>query len=115
MFEAISGKIFPVFTAALFMLLISTSTGMAFSRKPPEPEYVSGQVLVKFHENVSSDEINRILSEQNAAILKTLGKTGIYLVTLPGDIDVYGAVEKFSSYPEIQYAEPNYRVKLLEK
>jgi len=115
MFEAISGKFSPVFTAALFMLLISTSTGMAFSRKPPEPEYVSGQVLVKFHENVSSDEINRILSEQNAAILKTLGKTGVYLVVLPDDIEVSEAVDNLTSYPEVKYAEPNYRAKPLEK
>ena len=115
MLKARSREIPHIFTAALFILLISTSTGLGFSRKPPEPEYVPGQILVKFHETVSSDEISRILLEQEATILKTLGRTGIYLVILPDDIEVYDAVEKFSSYPEVEYAEPNYRMKLLEK
>ncbi len=115
MLKARSRKIPHIFTAALFILLISTSTGLGFSRKPPVPEYKNGEVLVKFHENVSSDEINRILFEQKATILKALGRTGVYLVILPDNIEVYDAVERFSSYPEVQYAEPNYRMKLLEK
>lgn len=101
--------------AALFMLLISTSTGMGFSRKPPVPEYKNGEVLVKFHENVSEEEIRRIFSEQEATILKTLGRAGVYLVILPDDVEVYDAVEKFSSYPEVQYAEPNYRTQRQER
>jgi thermitase len=115
MLKAYSKKAFHIFMAVLFMLLISTSVGMAFSRTPPVPEYVPGQILVKFHENISGDEINRILSEQEATILKTLARTGVYLVILPDNVKVNEAVEKFTSYPEVQYAEPNYRVKLLEK
>jgi len=115
MLKARSRNIFHIFMAALFVLLFSTSTGVGFSRKPPEPEYVPGQVLVKFHENVSGEKINQILSEQKAAIIKTLGKTGVYLVILPDNVEVVEAVDKLTSYPEVKYAEPNYRAKPLEK
>ncbi len=115
MLIARSRKIFHIFMAVLLMLLISTSFGMAFSRTPPEPEYVLGQVLVKFHENVSGEEITRILSEQEATILKTLGKTGIYLVSLPDNVEVVEAADKLTSYPEVKYAEPNYRAQRLER
>ncbi len=115
MLRARSRKIPHIFTVALFVLLISMSTGMAFSRKPPEPEYVPGQVLVKFKDEVSVDRIDEIILEMDCQIIKVLRGVNVHHLSLPENLSVKEAVDRFSDRPEVNYAEPNYIVKALTR
>lgn len=99
--------------ACLVVVLSVPAFGM--TRRPPEPPYVPGQVLVKFQEDVGEEKAEDIVREEGGTVRSILGRTGIYLVVLPEGTDVMEAVERFSARPEIRYAEPNYRVLPLEK
>jgi len=115
MLKARSRNIFHIFMAALFVLLFSTSTGLGFSRKPPEPEYVPGQVLVKFNDEVSAERIDEIIFEMDCQIIKVLRRVNVHHISLPEDLSVEGAIDRFSDYPEVNYAKPNYKVRALSR
>ena len=97
---------------AIFVAVAVPASGM--SRKPPEPVYVDGQVIVKFHENVSRERISQIVEAENAAIRSVLGRSGLHLVILPEGLEVSEAVNRFNAYPEVRYAEPNFKAQPLE-
>jgi hypothetical protein len=84
------------------------------SRKPPEPAYVDGQVIVKFHENVPGERIFQIVTAENGSIRSVLGRSGLHLVILPEGLEVTEAVRRFNTYPEVRYAEPNFKAQPLE-
>ena len=98
----------------LTLLITAGTSGFAFSAKPPPPDYVPGQLLVKFRDTVSAERIEEILSDEGAAILKPVGSTGVYLIQLPEGADVMESVDRFSSFPEVLFAEPNQRVQAQE-
>ena len=96
------------------MLVIAVpASGMA--RTPPEPPYVPGQVLVKFHEDIGRERIADIVQKEGGKIKSVLGRTGIHLVILPEGTDVMEAVGRFAAYPEVRYAEPNFRAEPLKE
>jgi len=98
----------------LFLLVFAEPvSGMA--RKPEEQRFVPGQVLVKFQENVPQDRIVEIVQGEGGTIKSIIGRTGIHLVVLPEGVEVMEAVDRFSVYPEVRYAEPNYRTSPLEE
>ncbi len=105
-------------TAAFFCVLLLTAalaaSGQSMSRKPPEPAYVPGQVILKFHEGVSQDRSARIVAMEGCRIKTVLRRTGLHLVLLPEGLEVEDAVERFLGYPEVLSAEPNYRAEFLE-
>ena len=86
----------------------------AMSKKPAEPTFVPGQVLVKFREDVTSERATEIVKKEGALIGNFLERTRLYLVLLPDGMKVDEAVALFSAYPEVISAEPNYRVRRLE-
>lgn len=104
-----------IIAMAFYLLLAAGSQGVAMSRKAPEPNYAPGEVLVKFHGGTQPERAEELIISIGGKIDKILGRSGIYLVRLPDNLSVEDGVEKLSSYPEVKYAEPNYRMKLLEK
>jgi thermitase len=97
---------------AIFVAVAVPVSGM--SRKPPEPAYVPGQVVVKFQEGVSRERIEQIVKAENGTIEKVLARSGLHLVYIERDRDVMGAVTNFGAYPEVQHAEPNFKAEPLE-
>jgi general secretion pathway protein D len=77
-----------------------------------ENTYKQGEVLVKFKEATSQARIADILSDEGASIISALKPEGLYLVKLKQGEDVRDAVKKFIRYPEVEYAEPNYVMKM---
>lgn len=73
-----------------------------------EDKYVQGEVVVKFKGGIPDERISEILSDEDAAIIRELQPNGLYLVKLEEKEDVKEAIEKFTTYEEVQYAEPNY-------
>lgn len=98
----------------IIILAITAGDSWGMSRKPPEPSYIPGQVVVRFHESVDSARSAEIIETEGARIKTVLKRTGLHLVLLPEGRSVEEAVERFLEYPEVLSAEPNYRVERLE-
>ncbi|MEW6570046.1 MAG: type II secretion system secretin GspD [Nitrospirota bacterium] len=70
--------------------------------------YKSGELLIKFREDIPEEVISGILSAEGAAVISILGANKLYHVKLKKGQGVDDAVEIFRRYREVEYAEPNY-------
>jgi general secretion pathway protein D len=77
-----------------------------------EEMYKQGELLVKFKEDTSEEKISEIVSAEGASIASALKPKGLYLIKLKATQDVREAAKRFSEYKEIEYAEPNYIMKM---
>jgi general secretion pathway protein D len=77
-----------------------------------EDMYKQGEILVKFREDITEEKISEIISAEGAAIVSALNPKGLYRVRLKAGQDVREAVKRFSEHKEIEYAEPNYIMKM---
>jgi len=103
-----------IFFCVLLISGMATTPSWGFSRKPPEPAYVPGQILVRFHETADRSTSAEIVKSEGARIQAVLKRTGVHLILLPEGLPVEEAVARFLKHPEVLSAEPNYRVELLE-
>ncbi|HXI85150.1 MAG TPA: S8 family serine peptidase [Verrucomicrobiae bacterium] len=72
------------------------------------PNYVPGQLIVRFRGGVSHHRQDEIVDELGARILRTLdAHRGEYLVVLSGGVSVPSAAQQFAALQEIDLAEPN--------
>lgn len=73
-------------------------------------EFVKGEIMVSFKDEVPIDRINKIFSEQKLKILEAPRPSDtikIYVVGVKsGQEEHY--ISKLSSYPEVKYSELNY-------
>ena len=98
----------------VIILAISAGDSWGMSRKPQEPAYVPGRVVVKFQEGVTPERAAEIIEGEGCAVARVLKRTGLHLVKLPERLEVPEALERFGTYPEIRSVEPDYRAELLE-
>jgi len=77
-----------------------------------EKQYTEGELLIKFKEEVPAEKAFLIISEKGASVIKFIDNVKVYHIKLRKDQKVEEAVEEFSDIPEVQYAEPNYKMKL---
>ncbi|MBN2374397.1 S8 family serine peptidase [bacterium] len=73
-----------------------------------ENQYVSGQILVKFHEGVSSDKQKMIHDSHKCKELYSSDYAGFKVIEIPSDKTVHEMVNIYIQEPEVLYAEPNY-------
>ena len=74
--------------------------------------FVQGELLVKFREGVTDEQIRSIILRQGASVLTYMGKLQVYLLKLKEGESVEDAAKEFSGLPEVQYAEPNYTLSI---
>jgi general secretion pathway protein D len=74
--------------------------------------YKQGELLVKFSEETIEERISEILSVEGSSIISVLKPKGLYLIRLKKEQDVRDAVKIFNKYKEVEYAEPNYMMKI---
>ena len=84
-------------------------------RRPPDPPYAPGELLVAFYETVPGDRVREIVRLEGGTVDRAMEGKNIYLILLPEGTDVPEAARRFSSRPEVRHAEPNYRANYLEK
>ncbi len=75
-------------------------------------QYAEGEVLVKFKEGVSEGKALELISGKKATVIKFLENIKVYHIKLKGGQSVEDAIKEFSAVPEVEYAEPNYKIKL---
>ncbi|MEW6068218.1 MAG: type II secretion system secretin GspD [Nitrospirota bacterium] len=81
-----------------------------FARR--EKRHEEGELLVKFEDEVTEERINEILSAEGASIKADLQPKGLYLIKLKEGQSVKEAIKVFNKYEEVEYAEPNYIMKI---
>ena len=80
-----------------------------------EKFYNQGELLVKFKDGTSHDTAQTILSRNGATVVKYFQEINVYLVKIKHRKNIEDAINKFTSMPDILYAEPNYKIKLEQK
>ncbi len=77
-----------------------------------EKFYKQEELLVKFKDSISPEKARKIISEKGGTIIKYFDSIGTYHIRLKSNHEIEDAVKEFESLPEVQYAEPNYKVKI---
>ena len=77
--------------------------------------YASGELLIKFKPDVNKESIKSLLSAHSVTIIKEYNFAPLYHVRLPENLTVMAGKKLFGSMPEVEYAEPNYKRKMLKK
>ena len=71
-------------------------------------EYVSDQILVKFHSGVTSDKQKMIHDKHGCKELYTSDYGGFKVIEIPVSSTVEEMVNRYLQETEVEYAEPNY-------
>ncbi len=77
-----------------------------------EQRYAEGELLIKFREGTTAEQAVSIISGKGASVIKVIEKTGVYHIRLPKGKKVEEAVKEYSAIPEVEYAEPNYTMRI---
>ena len=94
---------------SLFLLLLLVlSQDACYSQATKRPEYVAGEVLVKFKANVSLAEAKSLHRRLGSKILKHFERINVDLVKIREGWTVEKAIEVYQADPNVEYAEPNY-------
>jgi general secretion pathway protein D len=77
-----------------------------------EDTYKQGELLVKFTDDTSESRAEEIISGEGASVIALLKPKGLYHIRVKIGQDVKEAAKIFGSYKEVEYAEPNYIMKM---
>jgi general secretion pathway protein D len=80
-----------------------------------ERRYAASELLVKFKKEVSDATAREIISKEGATVIKFLEGIKVYQIHLKKGQDVEDAIKEFSKKPEVEYAEPNYIVRMQQR
>ena len=78
-----------------------------------EKQYVEGEILVKFKEGVTDEAVEEIITGKGVSVIKIMKHVRVYLIKLGEGRNVEDAIREFSLIPEVEYAEPNYKMKAM--
>ena len=73
--------------------------------------YMPGEILIKFKDGTSLIKINMLHKNINAKKIGDIKHLKIQHIRVPEETSVEDAVEYYKSYPEVEFAEPNYIVR----
>lgn len=123
-FKKILTPIF-VFFAILFIIPVyCTAAGTSNSQKTAEEnkkiikkddKYKEGELLVKFKEGVSEEEISAINKEKGTEVLEFIKGIKVYRLKIISNKSVKDMAEAYSKDLRIEYAEPNYIQRTMER
>ncbi|HWR57470.1 MAG TPA: type II secretion system secretin GspD, partial [Thermodesulfovibrionales bacterium] len=77
-----------------------------------EKRFAAGELLVKLKEGVTDEAAREIISKEGASIIKYMEGIKVYHIRLQKGQDVEEAIKEFSRKPDVQYAEPNFIVRM---
>ena len=93
----------------VFLIMLWLAIGSELSAGENK-SYVEGEVLIQLRQQdyAVTDKRARILKALDVDVIKNL-KNNVYLVKLSKDDSVVSATRRLSEYPDVEFAEPNYR------
>jgi len=99
--------------------IVKESTGLAEITRnkyktfaDEERHYSGGELLVRFREGTPTDKAEGIISNMGATIIRYLDSERIYHIRLRPNQSVEDAVKEFTAIPDVEFAEPNYRLNI---
>jgi len=106
--------------SGIFLIIFCVMTGAVLQCAPgrepakemhqgQETDYVPGEVLVRFEEGITGEEIDKIAYLMNMKLIKTISTpdSPIYLFKLPDGLSVNWAINNLKKMPEVKHAQPN--------
>lgn len=72
------------------------------------PPHLDGQILVRFNDDVQSEQVSSIIRQLDCQILTRYNDSQLFHLELPNGLSVTDAVREFASLDEVAFAEPNY-------
>ncbi len=94
-----------LYLIVLGVIFISLSAAI---NSPDAPEFVDGQVLVRFSNGINSQAAQTALAQVGAEPIKAIPQLDLYQAKLPAELSVQEAINEFTNMPNVLYAEPNY-------
>jgi subtilisin family serine protease len=88
---------------------------------PGKPQYVPGQVLVKFHPTILQSDVTELAKAQGFSIMRHFDVPPAMVESFGGELyqfklqptdSVAEAIKRLSGQPGVSYVEPNYKVQL---
>jgi len=99
-------KIISLFLISLFLFVLPSVV------KAQNNNHVPGQILVKFKQGTSQQEIDKQINSHSAKILKKLDKLDVLTLKVPEAVqDII--LTALSKNPNVEFAEPDYYAKVL--
>jgi len=92
----------------VILLFAAIFSGGVQQQAEKKPEYVPGEVLVKFKPTVAAASVNRVMADLQAKMVKQFAVIGVRQWKLGEGMAVEQAVARLKSDPNVAYAEPNY-------
>lgn len=89
-----------------------SSEGCGKQERGKEPQFIEGEVLVKFKAGVTRETIDGICKAYGLSPMERVGSTGVYRFRIPPTRRVKDMAEALNENPHIEYAEPNYIVRI---
>jgi thermitase len=79
------------------------------------PHFVQGEVLVKFKAGTTKEAIDGIQRAYGLSLITRIEGIGVYRFKIPPTSTVKDMVDALNDDPRVEYAEPNYRVRIMGK
>ncbi|HDY75708.1 MAG TPA: hypothetical protein ENH49_04215 [Candidatus Marinimicrobia bacterium] len=84
------------------------------SSQNKEEKFVKGELIIRFKDTATNQEIEKIIFSVGAKLLRTISKERkTFLILLPEELSEEDAIKELSKRTDILYAEPN-RIYTLE-
>ncbi|RJQ43721.1 MAG: hypothetical protein C4538_11605 [Nitrospiraceae bacterium] len=96
----------------LFAGILVPALGLTVLSNESSAEYVPGEVLVKFRHGTDPVIMNRLHKGIGSVRKKDFSGIRMHQVKLPDTLSVQEAVEAYKSDPDVEYAEPNYIIRI---
>jgi hypothetical protein len=79
---------------------------------PAGRDHVAGEILIKFKRGTSPQQIDQFNLENGTRVIGRLdlGEDRIYRLAIPEGVEVPDLATAFSALPQVEYAEPNFRM-----
>lgn len=102
-------KVLETMCLLTFLLIMSLGpSGITNAQNIKRPEYVPGEIMVKFKPEVKKRDVILLKKKFNLATIKIFKKIAIHHLRIPKYLTVKKATEWLRRNTLVQYAEPNY-------
>ncbi|MBI4690533.1 MAG: type II secretion system secretin GspD [Nitrospirae bacterium] len=77
-----------------------------------EKQYMEGELTVKFKEKTTVEDALELILNKDASLIEFDKGREVYRLRLRKGQSIDDAIKEFSAMPEVEYAEPNYKIKI---
>ena len=94
-----------LYLSGLSILFLTLSAAL---RSPDAPDFVEGEVLVRFSEGISSQAADLALQEAGVEAVKVIPQLDLYQTVIRAEKSIQEVIDELEQQSNVLYAEPNY-------